>query len=32
VLLPQDIPTRGEQNVELRVAGRRTNKVRINIR
>lgn len=32
VLLPRDIPTRGEQNVELRVAGKRTNKVRINIK
>lgn len=32
VLLPRDIPTRGEQNVELTVAGRRTNKVRINIK
>ncbi|HKQ75860.1 MAG TPA: hypothetical protein VJ810_19350, partial [Blastocatellia bacterium] len=32
VLLPRDLPTRGEQNVELTVAGRRTNKVRINIK
>ncbi|HKQ75859.1 MAG TPA: hypothetical protein VJ810_19345 [Blastocatellia bacterium] len=32
VLLPRDLPRRGEQDVELTVAGRHTNKVRINIR
>ena len=32
VLLTRDIPMRGEKDVELTVAGRRTNKVRINIR
>ncbi len=32
VLLPRNLPTRGEQDVELTVKGRRTNKVRINIK
>jgi uncharacterized protein (TIGR03437 family) len=32
VLLTRDLPRRGEQDVELTVAGRRANKVRINIK